>query len=95
MQKLFLIFAILIVAIACSPVKIAVDDAGWQQKEELSVKGRNGFLIKQKLSFGEFKTGNAKRSWTKGSSWGFGVPVANDWVDRLNIEFFVSAESHA
>jgi hypothetical protein len=87
MQKLFLILAILIVAISCSPVKIAVDDAGWQRKEELSVKGRNGFLIKQKLSFGEFKTGNVKRSWTKGSSWGFGVPVANDWIERLNIEF--------
>jgi hypothetical protein len=73
--------------IACSPTKIAVGDAGWQQKEELTVKGRNGFLIKQKLSFGEFKTGHVKRSWTKGSSWGFGVPVANDWVERLNIEF--------
>ena len=73
MQRLFLIPVTLIVAIACSPAKIAVDNAGWQQKEELAVKGRNGFLIKQKLSFGEFKTTTVKRSWTKGSSWGFAV----------------------
>ena len=86
MQKLFLIVAIFIVATACSPVKIAVDDAGWQQREELSVKGRNGFFIKQRLSFGEFKTGNVKRSWTRGSSWGFGVGIS-DWVEQVGIEF--------
>jgi hypothetical protein len=87
MQKLFLILAILIVAIACSPAKIAVDDAGWQKKEELAVRGRNGFLIKQKLSFGEFQTTSVKRSWTKGSSWGFGTSLGEDWVDDLSIEF--------
>ena len=38
------------VPIGYTPVKIAVDDTGWEQKEELSVKGRNGFLFKQKLS---------------------------------------------
>jgi hypothetical protein len=87
MRIIFFSLAFISSLIACSPAKIAIGDAGWQQKEELTVKGRNGFLIKQKLSFGEFKTGNVKRSWTKGSSWGFGVPVANDWVERLNIEF--------
>ena len=68
------------VPIGYTPVKIAVDDTGWEQKEELSVKGRNGFLFKQKLSFGEFNTTSVQRSWTKGSSWGFSVPVASDWV---------------
>lgn len=86
MQRLFLIPVILIVAIACSPAKIAVDDAGWEQREELAVKGRNGFLIKQKLSFGEFKTTTVKRSWTKGSSWGFAVGFP-DWVEQVGIEF--------
>lgn len=77
----------IIAVAACSPAKIAINDTSWKQKEELTVKGRNGFLIKQKLSFGEFKTTTVKRLWTKGSSWGFGMPVANDWVERLNIEF--------
>lgn len=86
MQKYFFILSILLGVIACSPAKIAVDDVGWDQKEELAVKGRNGFLIKQKLSFGEFKTTTVKRSWTKGSSWGFGIGV-NDWVEQVGIEF--------
>lgn len=73
--------------LACAPAKIAIDDAAWNQKEELAVKGRNGFFIKEKLSFGEFKTTSVKRSWNKGSSWGFGAPVPNDWVERLNVEF--------
>lgn len=87
MQKYYFIFSMLLAAVACSPAKIAIDDAAWQHKEELVVKGRNGFFIKEKLSFGEFKTTSVKRSWTKGSSWAFGVPVANDWVERLNVEF--------
>jgi hypothetical protein len=85
-QLPWIIVEILIVAIGCSPAKIAVDDATWQQKEELAVKGRNGFLIKQKLSFGEFKTTAVKRSWTKGSSWGFAVGF-NDWVEQVGVEF--------
>lgn len=83
------IYSVLICSlfIACSPAKIAVHDTAWNQKEELAVKGRNGFFIKEKLSFGEYKTTAVKRSWTKGSSWGFSAPVAHDWVERLNIEF--------
>lgn len=86
MRTILFSFIIINSLIACSPAKIAVDDASWQQKEELAVKGRNAFLIKQKLSFGEFKTTVVKRSWTKGSSWGFGIGV-NDWVEQIGIEF--------
>jgi hypothetical protein len=86
MKALLLILIIFNLFFACNPVKISLDDAGWEQKEELSVKGRNGFLIKQKLSFGEFKTTIIKRSWSKGSSWGFAVGF-NDWVEQIGIEF--------
>jgi hypothetical protein len=87
MRKLLSLISIAFIIVACSPVKIAVDDTNWLQKEELPVKGRQGFLIKQKLSFGEFKTSTVKRSWTKGSSWAFGIPLGNDWVESLNIEW--------
>lgn len=86
MRSIYISLLIITSLIACTPVKIAVDDAGWQQKEELAVKGRNGFFVKQKLSFGEFKTTTVKRSWTRGSTWGFGVGV-NDWVEQIGIEF--------
>lgn len=87
MKTLLTLITASVIIISCSPAKIAVDDTGWSQKEELAVKGRQGFLIKQKLSFGEFKTTTVKRSWTKGSSWGFGIGLANDWVESLNIEW--------
>lgn len=87
MKKFVTLFALCSLLFSCTPAKIAVDDSAWSQKEELAVKGRQGFLIKQKLSFGEFKTTTVKRSWTKGSSWAFGIPLANDWVESLNLEF--------
>lgn len=87
MKKIITLSLIATSLFACSPAKIAVDNTGWDNKEEFAVKGRQGFLINQKLSFGDFKTTTVKRSWTKGSSWAFGIPLANDWVESLNIEF--------
>lgn len=86
-MRLCVLSAILAILFAsCSSALIAIDDAGWNKKKELSVKGRNGFLSNYKLSFGEFKTTTVKRSWAKGGRWGFGIG-SNDWADRLNIEF--------
>ncbi len=86
MQDFFCLTIIRSLLLACSLVKIAVEDKGWEQKEELAVRGRTGFIIKQRLSFGEFYTRAVQRSCTKGSSWGFTLPVANDWVDLLKVE---------
>jgi hypothetical protein len=72
---------------SCTSAKIAIDAEEMKVIEELPVQGRNGFLFKQKLSFGEFSTAKVNRSWTKGSSWGFGTSLGEDWVDNLNIEF--------
>jgi hypothetical protein len=79
-------FMIVVCLSACTVPKIAVDDAGWSQKEELLVKGRNGFFLKEKLSFGEFVTTKVQRSWTTGSGWGWGIG-GNHWMERLSIEF--------
>lgn len=88
MQNVMYSFLLIIVLQACNSVpKIAVSDSSMHTAEGLAVKGRNGFFIRQKLSFGEYRTTAVNRSWTKGSSWGFRVPVPNDWVDRLNIDF--------
>ncbi len=72
---------------ACSTAKVAVDDNGWGKTEEYTVKGRQGFLNRQKLVFGEYQTESVNRSWTKGSSFGFAMPINIDWVDRLNVEY--------
>ncbi len=83
--SLFLFSSILL--LACSTAKIAVDDNGWGNTEEYAVKGRQGFLMRQKLEFGEYQTVSVNRSWTKGSSFGFAMPINVDWVDRLNVEW--------
>lgn len=88
MQKLTFFFILFVALHACNAVpKIAVSDSRMHTVDGLPVKGRNGFFIRQKLSFGAYKTIDVKRSWTSGTSWGFSGPVANDWVARLNIEF--------
>jgi len=47
---------------------LALDGTEWTGVSEYPVKGRNGILIKQKLSFGEYQTLMVDRSWTKGNS---------------------------
>ncbi|MGB8192102.1 MAG: hypothetical protein WCF67_09300, partial [Chitinophagaceae bacterium] len=77
--------------VACSPAKIGLDAQQWNEKQELSVKGRQGILINQKLSFGEFKTLSVKRSWTRGGStfagWAWGRPGYNDYSTVIGTEY--------
>lgn len=69
---------------------MGLEGQDWNDKQELAVKGRQGILIKQKLSFGEFKTAVVKRSWTKGSSsfdgWVWSRPGHNDYY-RIGTEY--------
>jgi len=72
----------------CSSPKIALNGEGFT---EMPVKGRNGFLIKQKLSFGNYKTTSVKRSWTKGSTgssgFGLGTPGTPDYDNIISKEY--------
>jgi hypothetical protein len=49
---------------SCSVPKVMTESSFRQEAESYSVKGRNGLMIKQKLSFGEYQTGFVKRGWT-------------------------------
>jgi hypothetical protein len=49
-------------------MKLALTGEEWNDVMEYAVKGRQGILINQKLSFGEYKTLLVDRSWTKGYS---------------------------
>jgi hypothetical protein len=62
----------------CTPFKISMSE-GLANANELAVKGRQGILINQKLSFGEYKTGKVKRSWTESGS-AIGGDQENLWV---------------
>lgn len=64
--------------------EVALDN-NWDGIQGLSVKGRSGFLNKQKLLFGDYKTVEVDRSWTKGreSTEGFKVNTVGDEVWKI------------
>ncbi|WP_295337560.1 hypothetical protein [Flavobacterium sp.] len=57
-----------LIAVSCTPFKPAISNADIHTLTEYKVKGRQGILINQKLSFGEYNTSKVKRSWTKGGN---------------------------
>lgn len=82
---------IVISAVSCTPFKMSVSDDLKSNHDEYTVKGRQGILIKEKLSFGEYNTTKVKRSWTKGSSArtgiGYGGTAQQDWVNIISVEY--------
>lgn len=79
----------LLLFVSCQVPRIAVDNGSWQASSSFDVKGRNGFLLRQKLSFGNYRTQFMRRSWTKGSTWGVGNDVGSlgNRVERLQVDF--------
>lgn len=53
---------------SCTAVKLSVPEQFSQQATKLPVKGLQGWMINQHLSFGEFQTSKIKRGWDFGSS---------------------------
>ena len=91
MEKWQLIVVVGLIIVSCSPAKMAIEKDNWNNPEELTVKGRQGILINQKLSFGEYRTVSVKRSWTKGSSafagWTSGRPGYDDYSRIIGVEY--------
>lgn len=87
-MRIPIVIFFIVVLTGCSPIPmIALSDDEWKPISEMPVKGRSGFFIRQKLSFGEFRTGSVVRSWTKGSSWRAEGSFPNDWLDRIAVEW--------
>lgn len=53
---------------SCTPFQPAFNDGAKTPNIVHNVKGRQGLLLNQKLSFGDFYTSKVKRSWTRGTS---------------------------
>jgi hypothetical protein len=63
-----------IIIASCGTPKLALPGTDWTgDREVFDVKGRQGILINQRLSFGQYTTQRVDRSWTKGSTWSIGV----------------------
>ena len=76
---------------SCGTAKLAVSDDLKSSHDEYTVKGKDGIMIKQKLSFGEYKTTKVKRSWTRGNNnrrgFGFGSPYSGDYVNVISTQY--------
>ena len=73
MRIYVLVLILSAVLIQCSPVKLSLSREDMDNLSEYDVKGRNGLLIKQQLSFGNYYTSTVNRSWTKGNDLSVGV----------------------
>jgi len=88
-QAIFSILTVFLL-IQCTPMKLSVSDDLKSDHDEYSVKGRQGILIKQKLSFGDYRTTHVKRSWTKGHSSRTGLgsyDQQQQWVNLISMEY--------
>jgi hypothetical protein len=65
MYKVFLAALLLT---SCTAAKLSVPEAFQKQSTRYSVKGLNGWMINQKLSFGPYQTSSIKRGWDFTSS---------------------------
>lgn len=61
-MKRFFTLGIAIFMLACTPLKPALSVS---ETNAFPVKGRQGLLIRQKLTFGDYQTSPVKRSWTR------------------------------
>ena len=63
------IIALAIVTLAsCTAAKVSVPDKFSSQATHMPVKGLNGWMIKQQLTFGPYTTSTIKRGWDFGNS---------------------------
>jgi hypothetical protein len=62
------IFLAAIILSSCTAAKLSVPEAFQKQSTNHQVKGLNGWMINQKLSFGPYQTSSIKRGWDFTSS---------------------------
>lgn len=65
MKKIFIIMIlpVMILGSSCTPAKLAVPSAFSGAATKMHVKGLNGWMINQQLSFGNYRTSTIKRGW--------------------------------
>nr|WP_295928269.1 hypothetical protein [uncultured Dyadobacter sp.] len=73
--------------LACKTAEIAVDNDLKNETTTYAVKGRQGSLIGQTLTFGGFKTNKVKRGWTFGYSIPF-ITTFNGASEKLSFTQF-------
>ncbi len=90
MNKTFLAAIGIVLLTQCRPARMALQQEGWESKEEYAVAGKRGLFTRERLSFGDYYTTEVKRSWVKGSGsrfgLGTGVMINNDYTNLISVE---------
>ncbi|HAI84952.1 MAG TPA: hypothetical protein DCL43_14910 [Chitinophagaceae bacterium] len=68
-NRLFIyLLGLLCTAQACTPIKLNVPDKFSANATQMHVKGLNGWMIKQQISFGKYQSSIVKRGWNTTTS---------------------------
>jgi hypothetical protein len=67
-MKTRIILIAIIALTSCTAAKLSVPETFTSQAAKMPVKGLNGWMINQKLSFGNYETSSVKRGWDFASS---------------------------
>lgn len=112
MNKTKLIFTMMLILAArmgqvnAQSMFLALEGEEWKEVKDYPVKGKQGLLVKEKLSFGDYRTLDVDRSWTKGSEvttgLTVGVPtddfykkiITTDKIHKKQTLFFALGDSH-
>ncbi len=59
---------VLVILVSCTAAKVSVPEQFSKEASRMPVKGLNGWMVNQQLSFGNYRTSEIKRGWDFGSS---------------------------
>jgi len=62
-MRILTIISCIVLLSSCTAAKVSVPEAFARQADKFSVKGLNGWMINQHLSFGQYQTSKVKRGW--------------------------------
>lgn len=106
MRSLLLVFFAGIILIGCNTMEPVLNVSDSNSLESYAVKGRQGWMINQKLEFGDYKTSRVKRSWTRGGNTRLDLPfgtisdpdypslISMEYVHRNQAYYFQLSDTH-
>lgn len=62
-RTFYFLLTALVILTSCSTPKLAIPEQFSSVSEKMHIKGLNGWMINQKLTFGTYKTSKVKRGW--------------------------------
>lgn len=88
MKRTFFVLALVLALSACTTPQMLVDQQLTAQSAPMTVSGRQGLLINQRISFGNYESEKVKRGWTRSYSHDVFLAKLEDAKDKYNFTLF-------